>query len=77
MQKHNKITNETILNMIRRQPSSIAFIENPTEEMQIEAVKNIKNYNTFSEGIIVGMSLKSNKARELYNKLKIVNKIIK
>jgi hypothetical protein len=63
--------------MIRRQPSSIAFIENPTEEMQIEAVKNIKNYNTFSEGIIVGMSLKSNKARELYNKLKIVNKIIK
>lgn len=53
----------------------IEVIKNPTEVTQIEAVKNLDYYDDI-EDIFVNKYIKSDKAKELYYKLKKMKVII-
>jgi hypothetical protein len=60
---------------VRETAYAIEYIKNPSEEIQIEAVKNF-NYDVYNDNF-VKKHITSNKAKELYEKLKMVKGIIK
>lgn len=56
---------------------NIKYIKNPSEELQLKAVQNFKSGNISFQSEFVNKYIKSQKARELFNKLNNMHKIIK
>jgi hypothetical protein len=72
----NNPIEEIQLMVIKKNPTNIRNIKNPSELTQMEAVNNFKYYDTVSDAF-VEYYIKSPNAKNLYEKLKAVHKIIK
>jgi hypothetical protein len=74
----DKPSKELQLQVIRKDPYNIIYIENRSEDAEIEFVKNLYyNDGANDDDLFVDKIIKSKKAKDLYCKLKKVSQIIK
>jgi hypothetical protein len=71
----NKKSDAEKIELLKDLPHNIMWYENPTEEMQIESVRNF-DYNYFDDDF-VDRYITSQKAYDLYCRLKKVRDLIK
>lgn len=69
---------EVKLAVVKQDGYTIRYIINPSETVQIKAVKNLyyDHYDNDYNDYFINIYIKSEKALELYDKLKSVNKIV-